>query len=159
MSEQNPIRVFVTHAFNETDDYLRFFEFLECVDRFYYLNVSRPEEAPKSGGMDEIKEVLIQQIKASEAVVLLPSLYEAQPDLVKYMMDAAEANEKPMIVIRPFGHVARTPAEMVDRANEHIEWNAREMVDAIKRQARLEDTARWEVVDFPGFDDDGNIKL
>lgn len=159
MSEQNPIRVFVTHAFNETDDYLRFFEFLECVDRFYYLNVSRPEEAPTSGGMDEIKEVLIQQIKASEAVVLLPSLYEAQPDLVKYMMDAAEANEKPMIVIRPFGHVSRTPAEMVDRANEHIEWNAREMVDAIKRQARLEDTARWEVVDFPGFDDDGNIKL
>lgn len=159
MSEQNPIRVFVTHAFNETDDYLRFFEFLECVDRFYYLNVSRPEEAPVSGGMDEIKAVLIQQIKSSEAVILLPSLYEAQPDLVNYMMDAADANEKPMIVIRPFGHVSRTPAELVDRANEHIEWNAREMVDAIKRQARLEDTARWEVVDFPGFDDDGNIKL
>lgn len=158
MSEENPIRVFVTHAFNETDDYLRLFEFLECVDRFYYLNVSRPEEAPASGGMEEIRDVLLQQIKASEAVILLPSLYEAQPDLVKYMMDVAKANKKPMIVIRPFGHVAETPPELIERANEHIEWNAREMVDAIKRQARLEDTARWEVVDFPGFDEDGNIK-
>lgn len=158
MSEENPIRVFVTHAFNESDDYLRLFEFLECVDRFYYLNVSRPEEAPASGGIDEVKDVLIQQIKASEAVILLPSLYEAQTDLVKYMIDVAKANGKPMIVIRPFGHVSETPQELIDCANEHIEWNAREMVDAIKRQARLEDTARWEVVDFPGFDEDGNIK-
>lgn len=157
MSELNPIRVFVTHAFNESDDYLRIFEFLECVDRFYYLNVSKPEEAP-SGGMDEIKDSLIQQIKESEAVFLIPALYEAQPDLVKFMMDAADANEKPMIVIRPFGQVSETPPALVDRANEHIEWNAREMVDALKRQARLEDTARWEVVDFPGFDSDGEVE-
>lgn len=158
MSESNPIRVFVTHAFNETDDYLRLFEFLECVDRFYYLNVSAPDQAPQSGGIEDVKDVLIQQIKASECVFLLPSLYESQPDLFSYMMDVADANAKPMIVIRPFGHVAETPQVLIDRANEHIEWNARDMVDAIKRQARLEDTARWETVDFPGFDDDGNIK-
>ena len=156
MYEHNPIRVFVTHAFSETDDYLRIFEFLECVDRFYYLNVSKPEEAP-SGGMDEVKEVLIQQIKDCEAMFVLPALYESQPDLVTFMMDVADANGKPMIAIRPFGQVSRTPAVLVDRCNEHIEWNAREMVDALKRQARLEDTSRWEVVDFPGYDADGEV--
>lgn len=158
MSEQNPIRVFVTHAFDESDDYLRIFEFLECVDRFYYLNVSRPEERPASGGMNEIKDVLIRQIKASEAVIVVPSAYARQPDLVNFMMDAADANGRPMIVIRPFGHVDPTPQALIDRAKEHIEWNAREMVDALKRQARHEDTARWEVVDFPGFDSDGEVK-
>ncbi len=158
MSEANPIRVFVTHTFKETDDYLRVFEFLECVDRFYYLNVSKPEDVPTSGGMEEIKDRLIQQIKAAEAVILLPALYEAQPDLVTFMMQAADANGKPMIVIRPFGQVAETPAELVERANEHIEWNAREMVDALKRQARLEDTSRWDVVDFPGVTEDGKLK-
>lgn len=158
MSEQNPIRVFVTHAFSESDDYLRIFEFLECVDRFYYLNVSKPEEAPTSGGMDEVKDVLIQQIKAAEAVFVLPSLYEAQPDLVNFMMDGADAGGTPMIVIRPYGKVSETPQALVDRTNEHIEWNAREMVDAVRRQARSEDTARWDTVDFPGFDADGEIK-
>ncbi len=158
MSEANPIRVFVTHAFKESDDYLRVFEFLECVDRFYYLNVSKPDEAPTGGGMEEIKDRLIQQIKAAEAVILLPALYEAQPDLVNFMMQAADANGKPMIVIRPFGQVAETPAALVERANEHIEWNAREIVDALKRQARLEDTSRWDVVDFPGFTEDGKLK-
>lgn len=157
MSEDNPIRVFVTHAFSESDDYLRIFEFLECVDRFFYLNVSKPEDAP-TGGMEEVKDTLIQQIKNAEAVFLVPALYEAQPDLVSFIMDAADANGIPMIVIRPFGQVSQTPKVLIDRASEHIEWNAREMVDAIKRQARLEDTARWEVVDFPGYDSDGKLE-
>ena len=157
MSEDNPIRVFVTHAFGETDDYLRLFEFLECVDKFYYLNVSRPEDRP-SGGMNEIKDTLIQQIKECEAVFVLPALWEKQADLVNFMMDAADANGKPMITIRPYGRVKETPKELVARSKEHIEWNAREMVDALKRQARHEDTNRWEVVDFPGYDDQGEIK-
>ena len=157
MSEQDPIRIFVTHAFNESDDYLRIFEFIECVDRFYYLNVTRPEDAPKTGGMEEIKDILIQQIKAAEAVIVVPSLLETHSDLLNFMMDGADAGGKPMIVIRPFGGVEETPKELVDRANEHIEWNAREIVDAIKRQARLEDTQRWDVVDFPGYDADGEV--
>lgn len=158
MYENNPIRVFVSHIFKESDDYLRVFEFLESVDKFYYINVSKPENAPTGGGMDEIKDELIRQIKESEAVFLLPAIYEVQPDLVNYMMDVADANGKPMIVIRPFGGVSETPQALVDRANEHIEWNERELVDALKRQARLEDTTRWEVIDFPGYNADGEIK-
>ena len=158
MSENNPIRVFVTHDFSESDDYLRLFEFLECVDNFCYLNVSKPEEAPKTGGMEEIKEILIQQIKEAEAVIVLASLFETQPDLVNFMMIGANAAGKPMIVLRPFGGLTETPKELLERANEHIKWNEREIVDALKRQARLEDTHRWDVVDFPGYNANGEIK-
>jgi hypothetical protein len=31
-------------------------------------------------------------------------------------------------------------------------------VDALKRQARGEDTARWETLDFPGWDEHGEIE-
>jgi hypothetical protein len=149
MSEDNPIRVFVTHNFRESADYLRVFEFLESADRFFYLNTSKPENVPESGGLEAAKDELIQQIKACEAVIVLASLYTEQEDLVSYQMDVAEANEKPIIAIRPFGGMLESPPELVDRVKEHIEWNDREMVDALKRQARLEDTARWDVVDFP----------
>ena len=148
----------MTHAFSESDDYLRVFEFLECVDRFYYLNVSRPEEKPESGGMEEIKDILIQQIKAAEVIIVLATLYETQKDLVDFMLTGAKAAGDPVIVIRPFGGVAETPQALVDVAMEHIDWNAREMADAIRRQARLEDTQRWDVVDFPGYNADGEIK-
>ncbi len=149
MSENNPIRVFVTHTFAETDDYLRVFEFLESMDNFFYLNVSKPENMPKTGGLESIKDELIAQIKESEAVIVLSSLYSDNTDLVKYEMDVAEANEIPTIAIRPFGGMSETPDELVERANEHIEWNDRQMVDSLKRQARLEDTSRWDVIDFP----------
>ena len=74
MSEDNPIRVFVTHNFQESDDYLRVFEFLESMENFFYLNVSKPEDMPDKGGMDAIKETLIAQIKECEAVII-PSLF------------------------------------------------------------------------------------
>ena len=155
MSESNPITVFATHAFEESDDYLRIFEFLEGVDRFYYINVSKPENIPASGGLQAIKDELIEQIKAAEALFVLSSVYEQRPDLVKFMMDVADANDKGMVAIRPFGGAYETPPDMVQRCQEHIEWNDREMADALRRQARGEDTSRWEVLDFPGFDADG----
>ena len=157
MSESNPIRVFATHCFDETDDYLRIFEFLESVDRFYYVNVSQPENLPTTGGAQEIRDELIRQIKASEAVIVLPSTFEQNKDLTNFMLDVAEANNIGMITIRPFGGIHQTPPELVERCAEQIEWNDREMVDALRRQARGEDTARWEVLDFPGFDENGPI--
>ena len=155
MSENNPITVFASHVFEETFDYLRVFEFLESVDRFFYINVSKPENIPETGGLQAIKDELISQIKASEAVIILSSTYEQRPEIAQFIMDAAEVNRKGMVAIRPFGGVTETPAELVERCQEHIEWNNREIADALLRQARGEDTARWEVLDFPGFDADG----
>ena len=156
MSEDNPIRVFVTHTFEESDDYLRVFEFLESDDRFYYLNVSKPENIPSGGGLEAIKDELIAQIKASEAVIVLPAVFEQKGELVSYMMDVADANDIGMIAVRPYGGLMETPQAVVDRVKEHIEWNNREMIDALKRVARGEDTSRWEVIDFPGFEADEN---
>lgn len=155
MSEKNPIAVFASHAFDETDDYLRLFEFLESVDGFYYINVSKPENVPTTGGLQAIKDELIEQIKASEAIFVLSSTYELRPDITRFIMDVAEVNKKGMIAVRPFGVSLETPKELQERCQEHIEWNDREMADALRRQARGEDTARWEVLDFPGFDADG----
>lgn len=148
MSEDNPIRVFVTHNFQESDDYLRIFEFLESVERFFYLNVSKPENMPGSGGMDAIREELINQIKECEAVIVPAIFYIEQNDLARFQLDAAEANGKPLIAVRPFGGMVETPQELADRASEHIEWNDREIVNALKRQARLEDTSKWETIEF-----------
>ena len=69
----------------------------------------------------------------------------------------ADANSKPVIVIRPFGGMQGVPPELEKRAKEVIEWNDREIVDALKRQARGEDTQRWETIDFPGWDENGEI--
>ena len=156
MSEKNPIRVFVTHTFSESDDYLRLFEFLESVDRFFYLNVSKPENIPAQGGLEAIKDELIGQIKQSEVVVVVNDTLAEKPDLVEYMMDVADANDINTMSIQPFGHIGETPPKILERVKDDVEWNARVIVDAMTFQARGKETARWEVIDFPGFDSDGN---
>lgn len=153
MSENNPIRVFVSHLFREDADYLRVFEFLESMDRFFYLNTSKPEDMPQSGGVEAIKDVYIAQIKAAEAALVLPEHYTDNADLVGFQLDVAQANHKPVIVMKPFGGIQETPPELEKRAAEIIEWNDREMADALRRQARHEDTSKWDVIDFPGFEE------
>ena len=153
MSEENPIRVFVTHVFEETHDYLRVFEFLESDDRFYYLNVSKPESIPEQGGIDAIKEELLNQIKQAEAIICLPAVYEQKPDMVNYMIDVAEANDLGVFSVRHFGGLLEMPPELEERAGTPVEWNARQLIDRLKLEARGEDTQRWEVIDFPGLDD------
>jgi len=152
VSESNPIRIFVTHVFEETFDYLRVFEFLESVDRFYYVNTAKPENMP-GGGLEDIKDELIQQIKAAEVVVVMPAIYEQKPDLVRFQLDVADANKIPVIGMNHIGGAGDVPPQMQERCLEIVVWNEREMVDAIKKHGRGEDTQRWEVIDFPGIEE------
>lgn len=148
MSESNPIRVFVSHMFTEDVDYLRVFEYLESVERFYYLNVSEPNVKP-TGGVEGFKDELRRQINASEAVILLMPIWTDKRDWAEFQINASKAMGKPIILISAFGRMTLTPEDLASKADEVVEWNEREMVDALKRLARNEDTQRWEVIDFP----------
>lgn len=148
MSEKNPIRVYVTHAFAEHEDYHRVFEYLEAATNFFYVNCSNPAEVPATGGKEALREALRNQIKAAEAVVVLSSLYLENQDWVTYQLDVAQACDLPIIAIEPFGGLRDVPAAISKRAAEVVGWNDRSIVDAVRRQARHEQTSRWEVIEF-----------
>jgi hypothetical protein len=148
MSESNPIRVFVTHAFQATAEYLRVFEYLEHATRFFYVNHSNPEALP-SGGMQSMKDTLREQMREAEVVIVLPGLASAAPELLRFQLDCAGAFDKPLVALEVFGGVGALPPEIAERADERVGWNDRDIVDALRRQARHEDTQRWEVLDFP----------
>ena len=73
MSQANPLRLFVTHAWEHSDDYLRVFEYLESARNFFYRNYSTPDQRP-SGDKEALREDLRRQIKPVEAIVALSSL-------------------------------------------------------------------------------------
>lgn len=148
MSEKNPIRVFVTHAFARHDDYSRVFEYMEAASNFFYVNCSDPDRAPLTGGKEALRDELRNQIKNAEAVVVLSSLYAENRDWVTYQMDAAQALDLPLIAVEPFGGTGKVPDDVKKRAAEVVGWNERSIVDAIRRQARHEDTTRWDVIEF-----------
>ena len=148
MSEKNPIRVFVTHAFGDHDDYHRVFEYLEAASNFFYVNCSDPARVSATGGKEALKETLREQIKGAEAVVVLSSLYLDNRDWVAYQMDVAQAMDLPLIALEPFGGLGKIPEDVGKRAAEVVAWNECSIVDAVRRQARHEETTRWDVIEF-----------
>ncbi len=148
MRQDNPVRLFVTHCFSKSDDYLRVFEFLESATNFYYVNCSVPDSIPTTGGKEGLKDELRRQIEECEAVLVVESALADNQDLTMYQLLAAQAQEKTIIAMEPYGVVADVSPEIQKYANAVAPWNERLMVDVILREARHEDTHRWEVVEF-----------
>lgn len=148
MSEKDPYRVFVTHAFQADEDYQRVFEYLESRDNFFYTNSANIDDMPSSGGSEAIKNVLREQIRPAEVVIMPVAMFDSNPDLVQFQMDVAQAFDKPILAIKSFGETVTISRDVADRCDDIIDWNDRSLVDAIKKLGRGEDAAQWEVIEF-----------
>ncbi|HNR23017.1 MAG TPA: hypothetical protein PKL49_08335 [Steroidobacteraceae bacterium] len=147
MSQADPIRVFVSHVWEPSDDYLRVFEFLESARNFFYRNTATPEQMP-AGDKEALREDLRRQIKEAEVVILLPSLYAKHQDLTTFQALFAQASSKPVVLLKFFGADTPLPKALTDLANVVVDWDERALVDAIRQEARHENTARWDVIEF-----------
>ena len=146
-SRVNPIRLFVTHAWLENDDYARIFEYLEASGNFYYLNSSQPQ-AKQPIDKESQREDLRRQIAPSEVVVVLPAVYQSAPELVLFQMNFAKAADKPIVAMENFGSTDPLPKAIMDLADEVSAWNERSLIDALRRQARHQETTRWDTIEF-----------
>src|SRR5262249_27092885 len=124
MSQANPVRLFVTHLWEDSDDYLRVFEYLESARNFFYRNTSKPELRPQ-GDKEAKKEALRKQIAPVEVVIALSSLYETSQDLLTFQLLYAQASQKPVVLLKPFGSQAPIPKVLADLADEVVEWDER----------------------------------
>jgi len=147
VTQTNPVRLFVCHVWHDDDDYQRVFEYLESVDNFYYRNTSTPERRP-TGAKEALRDDLRRQITDAEVVLVPSQLYRKHLDWVEFQLHCAKAFDKPVIVLEPFGsHDTIAPAVM-EMGDEVVPWDQRQLVDAIKRQARHEETTRFDVIEF-----------
>ncbi|HEV7631834.1 MAG TPA: hypothetical protein VGO41_02520 [Steroidobacteraceae bacterium] len=147
MSQQNPIKLFVTHVWEEGDDYLRVFEFLESARNFYYRNSGTPDKPP-TGDNEVARDDLRRQMDPAEIVIALSSLYTQHPDMLVFQLNYAKAMNKPVLVVKLFGVQAPVPKIVADRADDIVDWDERGLVDAIRLLARHENTARYDTIEF-----------
>jgi hypothetical protein len=148
VSEINPIRLFVSHLYAHDEAYFRVFEYLESAINFFYKNYATPDKPPRSKEREALKEDLRRQISEAEVVILLSTLHERDPVLIEFQGLYAQASDKPVIVMEPFGTGKPVAKELLELADVVIGWNGREMADNIRQQARHEDTTRWDVIEF-----------
>ena len=146
-SPAQPIRLFVTHSWEENDEYVRVFEYLEAAGTFYYKNTSQPD-AKRPIDKESQREDLRRQIAPSEVIVVLPGVYRVDPELVLFQMNFAKAADKPIVAMESFGSTEQVPKAIKDLADEVSSWNERNLIDALRRQARHQETTRWDTIEF-----------
>jgi hypothetical protein len=147
MSEKDPIRLYVTHAWSDHEDYVRVFEFLESSPNFFYRSYGAPGARP-GDDVDAQREVLRGQIRPAEILVATAGLLRNHSSLLVFQMTFAQASRKPVLLLPEFGTPAQVPKGVRDLATEQAEWDERALVGAIRRLARGEQTGQWDVVEF-----------
>ena len=147
MASGDPIRVFVTHAWHESDDYQRVFEFLEGARSFRYQNCSAPDRRP-AGGVEAEREELRRQIAGAEAVIGLSCMAPRDLALLHFEIVYAQSLHRPVLLLPVFGQAPRLMAEFKGLIDEQVPWDERALVDSLRRQARHEETNRWDVIEF-----------
>lgn len=148
MSESNPIRLYVVHGWIVDDDYSRVIEYAETAENFYYLSLSKPDAPiPGGDGTAARRTAIVETLRNTECVVCSAGAWERYQDWARYTVERAKEMELPVVAIEHFG-----PREMDIRlkghADEIVGWDSRSIVDAIRRQARHEDTTRFDTIDF-----------
>ena len=149
MASGDPIRIFVAHDWQEQDDYQRLFEYLESARNFVYINCSKPDWRAAPGAKAEaIKDELRLQIGRAEAVIVLTSLLIAQPEQMMFQISCAKGMSKPVILLPTFGKALPVPVAFKGLWDDEADWDGRAIVDAIKRQARHQESTRWDTIEF-----------
>ena len=147
VTQKNPIRLFVCHVWAADDDYHRIFEYVESSPNFFYRNTSTPDARP-SGDKEAMRESLRHQIGEAEVVIVPAALYRRNVDWVEFQMHCAKAYDKPIIVLEPFGGTDTIAPAVQELADDVVPWDQRQLIDAIKREARHEETTRFDVIEF-----------
>jgi len=148
MSERNPIRLYAVHGWHRDEDYARLFEYLESADNFFYRALSDPDAvSPQGDGVAARRSLISDALKEAECVVCTAGSWERFNDWARYTVEAARRLDLPVVVIEHFG-----PKDMDVRlkgfAAETVGWDSRSIVDAIRREARHEDTTRFDTIEF-----------
>jgi hypothetical protein len=81
-------------------------------------------------------------------VIALASLYSERQDLLLFELNYAKASDKPVVLLPHFGREPLPERTLKGLVDESVTWDERALIDAVRRQARHEDTARWDTIEF-----------
>jgi hypothetical protein len=148
MSESNPIRIYAVHGWILDEDYARLFEYIESADNFYYRALSDPAARSPLGEGTAARRTLVQEaLKNAECVVCTAGAWERFNDWARYTIDAAQALDLPVVAVEHFGP-RNMDIRLKQLAAATVGWDSRSIVDTIRREARHEDTQRFDTIEF-----------
>ncbi|MCL2129373.1 MAG: TIR domain-containing protein [Treponema sp.] len=126
-------KLFISHAWDYHDDYIRLVNLLKEANYFNYANYSVPKD-DSFGKMTivQLKEEIRQQIRLVNCFLALGGVYMSYSDWIQFELDFAVSLDKPIIGIKPWGNTNVSTA-VSDVSKEVVGWNTDSIIAAIRK--------------------------
>ena len=82
MPQLRSYRVFISHAWNYSEDYWRIVEFLDRAPRFRWKNLSVPEHDPVYG--DDLAYELRNQMRPADVFLIIAGMYATRREWIEF---------------------------------------------------------------------------
>lgn len=126
-------KLFISHAWKYSERYNRAVKFLDDANNFKWSNYSVPESKAFEGMTNaQLTEQMRKQIRPVQCVIIVSGMYVNHSDWIQFEMNFAKEIGKPILGIRRWGE-ERSPASVVEAADEMVNWNSASIVAAIRR--------------------------
>jgi hypothetical protein len=126
-------KVFISHAWDYSEDYYRLEKFLKEAPNFSWNNLSVPEHDPILNSA-QLTARLNDQMRPASVFLILCGMYVPHSDWIQYEINFARRIGRPIIGIRPWGS-ERIPEAIQKAATEIVGWNTDSIVSAIRAHA------------------------
>lgn len=125
-------RIFISHAWNYSDDYWRIVQFLNDSPRFRWENLSVPEHSPASAG--DLAYDLRNQMRSADVFIIIAGMYAARREWIDFELSFARRIGRPIIGVVKWGS-ERIPTAIQNQSREVVGWNGASIVRAIRQHA------------------------
>lgn len=126
------LQVFISHAWNYSDDYRRVVQFLNDAPNFRWENLSVAEHDPVTS--KELEYELRNQMRPADVFLIIAGMYASRREWIDFELTFARRIGRPIIGIQKWAS-ERTPIAIQNAAVEIVGWNSASIVSAIRRHA------------------------
>lgn len=132
MARLRRYRVFISHSWEYSADYLRVVRFLDEAPNFWWENLSVPEHDPLS--THNLDSELRNQMRPADVFIIIAGMYVNHSESIDFEMNFARRIGRPIIALWPRGS-RRMPVNVKRAAVAFIGWNGESLVRAIREHA------------------------
>jgi hypothetical protein len=133
---QKSYRLFISHAWSYSSDYVGVVRLLNTAPRFTYRNYSAPSSKPVVDpttivGQRRLRQELADQIRPVGVVLVLAGMYAHHARWIREEMRIAQGWGKPIVAVAPWGQL-RVPSAVTSVADETVRWSTGSIVAAVR---------------------------
>lgn len=125
-------KVFISHAWDYSDDYYRVAKFLDEAPNFQWQNLSVPTHDRLSN--EDLEYQLRNQMRPADVFLIIAGMYVAHSDWIDFELNFARRTGRPIIGIQKWGS-ERIPVAIQNAATDIVGWSTTGIVGAIRRHA------------------------